>query len=274
MSDTPSRRSNSTLAALLIGLPTAAGVLALFHYGPLRHTPAFRYLEWPTQWVEAAFFCTGLGALAVRLWALRGEQAALGRDLLPRWDGKPVGVDKAGDLLAALRRQPAATLDTYLGRRLATLLGFVSQRKTAAGLDDQMRALADADALHHDAGLGFIRFITWAIPILGFLGTVVGITGAIGGATAEQLETNMSKMTDGLAEAFDATALALGCTMALMFLNFLVERQEQSLLAAVDDETDRALAHRFRRDAAEAGSSVADAVRDQGRMIAEALHAF
>lgn len=274
MSDTPSRRSQSTIAALLIGLPLAAGVLVLFHFGPLRTTPAFRYVEWPTQWVEMAFFCTGLGALSVRLWSLRAEQAALNREWLPVWDGKPVSVDKAGDLLAALRRQSNAVLDTYIGRRVASLLRFICQRKSAAGLDDQLRALADADALHHDSGLGFIRFITWAIPILGFLGTVVGITGAIGGATAEKLETNMSEMTNGLAEAFDATALALGCTMTLMFLHFLVERQEQSMLATVDEETDRLLAHRFQIIEVDTNAQLLLALRDQATTIADALRTF
>src|SRR5262249_57583182 len=99
--------------------------------------------------------------------------------------------------------------------------------------------------------------ITWAIPILGFLGTVLGITKAISGVTPERLENDLSTVTDGLALAFDATALALGLTMLLMFLSFLVERAEQGVLDMVDRYADAQLAHRFERTGPEGSEFVA-----------------
>src|SRR5262249_59626737 len=101
-------------------------------------------------------------------------------------------------------------------------------------LDDFQRALADNDALALDNSYGLLRFITWAIPILGFLGTVLGITGAISGVTPEVLEQSLSTVTDCLALAFDATALGLPPTMATMFLSFLVERRQQAILERDD----------------------------------------
>jgi hypothetical protein len=84
----------------------------------------------------------------------------------------------------------------------------------------------------------------------------------------------MSEMTNGLAGAFDATALALGCTMTLMFLHFLVERQEQSMLATVDEETDRLLAHRFQIIEVDTNAQLLLALRDQATTIADALRTF
>src|SRR5262249_52894938 len=124
---------------------------------------------------------------------------------------------------------------------------YLCQRRGTTGLDEQMRVLSDNDALTQENSFALVRFITWAIPILGFLGTVLGITGAIAGVTPEVLENSMSDLTNGLAEAFDATALALGLTMVCMFLSYLVERQEQSVLENVDQIIDRHLAHRFER---------------------------
>ena len=273
MSDMPARRSSSTLAALMIGLPLAAGALAAFHFGPLRQTVAFRYVEWPTQWVEVAFFGIGLGALVVRLWSLRWERSAFRDNLLPPAEDQPIRAEKAGELIQAFRKAPRWIHHTLLGRRLMHLLGYIHQRRSAAGLDEQMRATADTDAIHHDGSLALYRFIVWALPMLGFLGTVVGITAAIGGITPEKLEGGMSELANGLAEAFDSTALALGCTMALMFFNFLVEREENALLAAVDEEVERLLAHRFQLDG-DTGSPLLDAVRQQGAMIAGALRDF
>jgi hypothetical protein len=264
------RRLGPTLAALLIGLPLAAVILALFHLGPLQRTPVFRYVQFPVQWVEVAFFCCGLGALAVKLLEVRVEQAACSLDILPRWDGKPLPADRAGDLMASVERQPARVQRTYLGRRLRAAIEFLRQRKSAADLDDQLRSLADADALAQENSFALVRFLTWAIPILGFLGTVIGITGAIAGVTPEVLEESLSSVTDGLAEAFDATALALGLTMVLMFLTFLVEKQEQALLGLIDRLMERQLGHRFQRDSIDSAPFL-EAVRQSTQALAASV---
>src|SRR5262249_27675167 len=157
------------------------------------------------------------------------------------------------DLLAALGRAPARLRNTYLGQRVAAVLDFLCQRRSAAELDDHLRTLSDNDSVALEATYALTRFITWAIPILGFLGTVLGITDAISGATPEVLEKNLSQVTDGLGLAFDATALALALTMVTMFCSFLVERREQEVLEEVDRYVERQLAHRFQRGGHEAG---------------------
>src|SRR5262249_840367 len=131
------------------------------------------------------------------------------------------------------------------------------QRRSAEDLDDQLRSLADNDAISLEASYALIRFITWAIPILGFIGTVLGITGAIAAVTPEDLEKNLGAVTGGLPRAFDATALGLSLAMGVMFFTFLVERQEQAVLAAVDRAAEDELAHRFQRHAADTGPFVA-----------------
>jgi biopolymer transport protein ExbB/TolQ len=123
-----------------------------------------------------------------------------------------------------LKNQPDIWRESFLGRRLATALDFVNRRKSAQDLDDQLRQLADNDAMGLEGSYALTRFITWAIPILGFLGTVLGITGAIAGVTPEVLEESLSTVTDGLALAFDSTALALALTMVLMFVASNLER--------------------------------------------------
>jgi biopolymer transport protein ExbB/TolQ len=72
------------------------------------------------------------------------------------------------------------------------VLDFVCQRRSAADLDDQVRTLADNDALTLEASYSLTRFITWAIPILGFLGTVLGITGAIAGVSRSWRESSLA----------------------------------------------------------------------------------
>ena len=97
-----------------------------------------------------------------------------------------------------------------------------------------MRYLAElaADRLHQSYAL--VRTITWAIPILGFLGTVHGITIAIANLTPEQLDTSLPEVVGGLEAAFDTTALALAMSIGLVFTAFKTERSEQELLNTVE----------------------------------------
>jgi hypothetical protein len=248
----------------------AAIILGLFHYGPLRHVYVYRYVEHPVQWVEVVFFCCCLGALLGKLGRILIERRACGIDILPRWDGKPIPVAKASDLLASIDRQSARVQGTYLGRRIRAVLEFLCQRRSAADLDDHLRTLTDNDAMAQENSFALVRFITWAIPILGFLGTVIGITGAIAGVTPEVLEESMSAVTDGLAEAFDSTALALGLTMIAMFITFLVEKQEQGILEEVDHLVDRQLAHRFIREGLDS-APILDAVRMNSEILTRSV---
>jgi hypothetical protein len=79
---------------------------------------------------------------------------------------------------------------------------------------------------------------------MGFLGTVIGITEAIACLSPTQLD-NISGVVSGLGTAFDTTATALALSMVLMFLQFVIDRYEQQLLAKVDDAAWATLAGRF-----------------------------
>ncbi len=250
------RRTKTTMAAFLVGLPLAAAVLAGVHFGAA-HLSALQELEHyvsnPVECVEVVLFCCAISALGAKVLRSRIEQRACRANVLPSWDGRPVPIAEAAKLLASVQQMPGRMRNTFLGQRLIAVLEFLRQRGAADDLDDQLRTLADNDVVSMEGGFALTRFITWAIPILGFLGTVLGITTAIHGATPEVLEKNLSAVTDGLSYAFDATALALALTMITMFISFLVERDEQGVLDAVDRMVDRCLAHRFQRVGADAG---------------------
>jgi biopolymer transport protein ExbB/TolQ len=275
------------LAAFVIGVPLATAILVLVHYGPFRDTAARRYLSHGVEYVELLMFCGALGALATKYYGAWIERRACALTIVPPWDGKPIPVAEAGKLLAGLNQIAARVQDTVIVRRTAEVLGFLCSRRSAAELDDHLRTLSDNDALALEGSYSLTRFITWAIPILGFLGTVLGITQSIHGVTPEVLEKDLGQVTNGLALAFDATALALALTMVTMFLSSLVERAEQNILDSVDRYVDRELAHRFERADGQTGAFVAvvqkqnerlnqtvqQLVERQARIWAEALHA-
>jgi hypothetical protein len=264
------RRTSTAAAAFLIGLPVAVVLLAIVHRGPLHDTVAARYLRHEVECVELTLFCCAIAALGTKLWRSRSEKGAIRAAergaVIPSWDGKPVPVEAAPQLLGGLAKLPRRLQRTYLVSRVADVLDFLCSRRSARELDDQLRTLTDNDALALEGSYALTRFITWAIPILGFLGTVLGITGAISGVTPEKLESELHTVTDGLALAFDATALGLALTMITMFVSFLVERVEQAMLESVDRFIDRQLAHRFEREGIDSGE-FSDVVRQNTQAL-------
>ena len=76
------RRSSSTVAAFLIGIPLAVAILAFVLQGPGRETIAYRYLSHYVEQVEVVLFCCALGTLAVKLWAALAEKRACRSELV------------------------------------------------------------------------------------------------------------------------------------------------------------------------------------------------
>jgi hypothetical protein len=239
--------SLGNLVAFALGVPLAFGLLQANSSGMIDYGDLQRYTQFPVQKAAVLMFCCALCGLGGKLLRSLRERVACLNPPLPQWDGAAVPVSQVKTLQQQLALQPARSLCTCLGRRIAAVLDFVACRGSANELDDQIRCLADNDALALEGSYALVRFITWAIPIVGFLGTVLGITGAISGVNPEVLEHDLGSVTNGLAEAFDTTALALFLTMILMFCSYLVERLEQAVLERVDAYVDHELAHRFER---------------------------
>jgi hypothetical protein len=118
-------------------------------------------------------------------------------------------------------------------------------------LDDELKYLADQELARQHQSFSFVRIIIWATPMLGFLGTVIGIAQALGNLDASELassaDTAMDKLLAGLYIAFDTTALALSLSIVLMFIQFFIDRLETQILDAVDRMATDQLSGRFQQ---------------------------
>jgi biopolymer transport protein ExbB/TolQ len=264
------RRSSALFGALFLGLPFAFALLACMRFGIIEHPMLDRYLHHGVQQVTLIMFFCAVGTLVSKLLGMTTENRAFQCVQLPTWNGRPVSVSESPAMLAPLRKLSRRIRQTYLCRRVEAVLDFVLQRGSAAELDDQIRTLSDNDVMNLEGSYGLTRFITWAIPILGFLGTVLGITDAISGVDTNKLEgSGLNQVTGGLSEAFDSTALALALTMLVMFLSYLVERIETSLMERIDSYVDQHLLHRFVRMDADAEPFIA-AVQHNSQILLQA----
>ncbi len=236
--------SNKLLRSpLLWGSAISFLFFALIHGGVITDANVIRYLagHW-VEYVEVFMFGVGLAALAIKGGDLIRQRAVVGDELLeavPEGGQEPAEAERLVSSLPAARER-----DGYLPRRLREALDLVVRTGSAEGLQDHLKYLSDLDAARAAQSYGLVRFVIWAIPIMGFLGTVIGITVAIASLSPTQLE-NISGVVAGLGTAFDTTATALALSMVLMFMQFVIDRYEQALLGEVDQAAWAALAGRF-----------------------------
>jgi biopolymer transport protein ExbB/TolQ len=88
------------------------------------------------------------------------------------------------------------------------------------------------EAARLDAQLSMIRFTAWAIPAVGFIGTVRGIGISLQEAKVA-LQGDISGVTAGLGIAFNSTLVALVLCILVMFcLHQLQQAQDRLVLEA------------------------------------------
>ena len=90
----------------------------------------------------------------------------------------------------------------------------------------------DALAVQNDGRLTILRYITWAIPSIGFIGTVRGIGQAM--AQAElAVDGNIGPMTSSLGVAFNSTFVALLISVVIMFAVSILQRRQDEQLVSI-----------------------------------------
>ena len=231
---------------VLWGCSVTACFYAPILMGMWTHPFVLRYFagHW-AEYVTTTMFFVGIAALVLRTLQMVSQKRILAVPLL---DAIPPGgqnVAHCENLLGRLDSQPFEWQDSYLVRRLREALEFVYRKNSAAGLDEEIRYLSDLDASRMQSGYALVWFIVWAVPIMGFLGTIIGITGAVSNLSPKALEESLSGVTSGLGVAFDTTALSLSLSIVLMFIKYFVERYESRLLSLVDERTNAELVGRF-----------------------------
>jgi chemotaxis protein MotA len=91
----------------------------------------------------------------------------------------------------------------------------------------------------------FIRYVAWAIPSVGFIGTVIGIAASLGYAKDASTPEGIEKVTSMLAVAFDTTLIALILSIFLMYAIHHLQKKQDDLFLRINDYVIENLINRF-----------------------------
>ena len=141
------------------------------------------------------------------------------------------------DLQTRLRESPLLQV-VRSGLRRYLITGDV--QNTSDAIETGVESLA----VKQEAENSMIRYLIWAIPSIGFIGTVRGIGVALSQAD-EALAGDIAAMTDGLGVAFNSTLVALLISIVLMFLLHQLQRLQDGVVVDTQSYCERNLLFRI-----------------------------
>jgi biopolymer transport protein ExbB/TolQ len=253
----PGQSMLASLGSLIWPIVGGLGLTALFygalHAGLLNLPGGYgalleRYFAGHiVEYIEATLFFIGVTALLLKLADITTQSSLVHQFSLNDGPHKLEKADDAPAMLAWLESLPTKVRQSYLGKRFIDALTHVDRMRDANRLDEELKYLSDLDAIRQQESYGLVRIRIWATPMLGFLGTVIGITMTLANLSFEALtsDNGINELTGGLGVAFDTTALALGLSITLMFALFLLQQVETQLLTTVDLKANEELIGRF-----------------------------
>lgn len=159
------------------------------------------------------------------------QRQAFGMGLLPTEEGARILPEDARPL--------SRKVEHVTGRRpfiLANMirlgLGKYAISKSAPDVAEVVRNQADVESSRLVSTMGTVHYLAWAIPAIGFVGTVRGLAGAFGMAGVTELDMTAftRQATDQLKIAFDCTLVALLLSLVLMYLVNIAQRAEEMLV--------------------------------------------
>jgi len=168
-------------------------------------------------------FCIFL--MVFKLWRLLDEEPLYTRDFLAAHDKQaPLDVERALQELesSAYKENPA----------MATWINCIRRFRNTQNVQHAAESIAssvDNLAAQLESGNSMVRYIIWAIPSIGFVGTVRGIGQAL--AQADQaLAGDIAGMTASLGVAFNSTLVALFISLILMFFMHLLNSRQDAMV--------------------------------------------
>jgi biopolymer transport protein ExbB/TolQ len=173
------------------------------------------------------------------------QQQLLQRDLLQLPENLPIGVEDTRELSRRLQALPAAVQDYLLPRALLTAIERFGATQNIQNVSTAAREVCESEGERMESELSIIRYIAWAIPSVGFIGTVRGIGDALGQAH-RAVEGDITGVTAGLGVAFNSTFIALVISIVLMFFIHQLQLMQERLVLDSERYLDHALVRRLR----------------------------
>jgi len=178
-----------------------------------------------------------MSILGYKAYAASRERALLQQDLVPIAEGMRILPEDTREYARQIQALPEDEKGLLLPRVLLSALQRFGATRNVQDVSSSAHTLVESEAERLESELSMIRYIAWAIPSIGFIGTVRGIGAALGQAH-RAVEGDISGVTENLGIAFNSTFIALLLSIVLMFLVHQLQLQQERLVFETETYTD------------------------------------
>ena len=197
---------------------------------------------------QEACFILMLWALSILVYKgynLWRQHKLLDRDLLQLPEGLPIGVEDTRDLAQRIHALPSMERHYLLPRAMLVGIERFSATRNVQDVSTAVGDVCESEGERLESELSIIRYIAWAIPSVGFIGTVRGIGDALGQAH-RAVEGDITGVTENLGVAFNSTFVALVISIILMFFIHQVQLLQERLVLDSEQYVDHWLVRKLR----------------------------
>ena len=181
---------------------------------------------------EITFCLWGMIVLCYKLIQIRNERELFKHDFVRVQPGERIipedALDRYKELKSAIDREPR-----WRERLLPEcLLAALHRFHASNSIQDAANAVKERAELagdQLDSSLSLVRYIAWAIPAIGFIGTVRGIGGALSFAEVA-IHGDISPVTQNLGLAFNSTFVGLSLCIVLMYVLHMTQSRQEAFI--------------------------------------------
>jgi biopolymer transport protein ExbB/TolQ len=181
-----------------------------------------------------------LSIIGLKVWRNRKESNLLERSLLNLDEGISILPEDARNYARPVQALPPAEREYLLPRALISALQRFNTTRSIQDVSSVVKDVCNTEAERLESELSIVRYIAWAIPSIGFLGTVRGIGEALGQAQSA-VTGDILGVTTSLGVAFNSTFIALVVSIIIMFVLYQLQLLQDRLVLDTQDYCDNYL---------------------------------
>jgi biopolymer transport protein ExbB/TolQ len=207
-----------------------------------------------TPYVMTVLFFWSVSTFLLKLSKLRFQRRALKKRVVSSEHDFVLSVHTVDSVLEEIYAQVDDPRQFVVFNRILVALSNLRNLGRVADVDEMLRTQAEFDENAMETSYSLVRGFIWAIPVLGFVGTVMGLSQAVGGfgevlsktADPSQLAEALKLVTSGLATAFETTLVALLFALVLQITMTFLHKNEEEFLDECSDYCQRQVVSRLR----------------------------
>ena len=162
-------------------------------------------------------FLWAMSIIGIKVKQTLRERSLLDRNLVQLGEGMSILPEDARNYSRPIQAMPNGEKDLLLPRALLAGLHRFQSTRDIQDVSSVVKDTCESEADRMETELSIVRYIAWAIPSIGFLGTVRGIGTALSQAY-QAVSGDIVGVTVSLGVAFNSTFVALVVSIMLMFL--------------------------------------------------------